>query len=544
MSIDLRRIWKVFCSEFMPGHTETASGPWAKTGAYPPRLGNEIQIFIDGQAAYREISAAFHQAKKFIYLTISFGDQDFLLVPESGETMFDIFRSRQKDGVDVRMVVWQPGRPTPDTIPDPIPVTAIPGVNDGASSIQARWDVAKGYEGVYRSPAGHFEPFFLDFPASLGCHHQKTYIMDDGAGGIVAFVGGVNPVQAYWDTPKHDSLDVRRVERGKNLLQGLEDLPPLHDIFFRIKGPASGDVLANFVERFNGASIQHADVTQDVVAPFSTEQIPQLLNGIEVQVLRTIAPKTYSTTEGGDRGIRELYLNAIHNAEEGDLVYIEDQYFFDHGIISEIHEAAERGAKIIAILSWKPDEGTSLGEVEAVLEGIAHFQDEGRLVAGHRNVAILTLGNHRPDPRSLGKLIYSETYIHSKTMAVFGRDWAVMMGGSANIAFTSMWFHSEMNIAFADNALIKSWVAQLWSEHLCVSPDQAMALLSSPDAAFAFFREQANRNLAAMEQGAEPEGCVYFREGVQFPPRKLEGINLAPVVLPEPSLEAKKATAQ
>jgi phosphatidylserine/phosphatidylglycerophosphate/cardiolipin synthase-like enzyme len=544
MSIDLHRIWKVFCSEFTSSYTETASGPWAKTGAYPPRLGNEIQIFIDGQAAYREIAAAFHQAKKFIYLTISFGDQDFLLVPENGETMFDIFRSRQKDGAEVRMVVWQPGRPTPDTIPDPTPAAAIPGVNDGVGSIQARWDVAKGYEGVYRSPAGHFEPFPLDFPASLGCHHQKTYIMDDGAGGIVAFVGGVNPVQAYWDTPKHDSLDVRRVGKGKNLLQGLEDLPPLHDIFYQIKGPASGDVLANFVERFNGASIRHADVTEDVIAPFSTEQIPQLPNGIEVQVLRTIAPKSYATTESGDRGIRELYLNAIHNAEDGDLVYIEDQYFFDHGIISEIHEAAERGAKIIAILSWKPDEGTSLGEVEGVLEGIAHFQDEGRLVAGHRNVAILALGNRRPDPRTPGKIIYSETYIHSKTMAVVGRDWSVMTGGSANIAFTSMWFHSEMNIAFTNYALIKSWVAQLWSEHLSVPIDEAMELLSNPDTAFDFFKEQANRNLSAMQKGLMPDGCVYFREGVEFPPRKLDGINVVPVVVPGPKTDVMKAPGQ
>ena len=41
-----------------------------------------------------------------------------------------------------------------------------------------------------------------------------------------------------------------------------------------------------------------------------------------------------------------------------------------------------------------------------------------------------------------------------------------MTGGSANIAFTSMWFHSEMNIAFTDIGRIKDWVAQLWSEHL------------------------------------------------------------------------------
>ena len=423
---------------------------WILSGA----AGQRSSDIIDGQAAYREIAAAFHRATKFIFLTVSFGDKDFLLVPETGETLFDILRARRKEGVDVRMVVWQPARTTADTIPDPS-ANKVPGVNEGPGSIQARWDVAKGYQGMYHSPRGHFEPFPLDFPAALGCHHQKTYIMDDGADGVVAFVGGINPVQAYWDTPKHDSLDVRHVAKGKDLLQGLETTPPLHDIFYQFKGPAAGDVMENFVERYNGASIRHADVTTDVVAPVTADQIPQVTNGIEIQVLRTIAPKTYPTTQDGDRGIRELYFNALGAAGEGDLIYIENQYFFDHGVISEIHEAAERGAKIIAILTWKPDEGTSVGEVEGALERIANFQEESRLVAGHRNVVLLTLGNSRPDPRATGKIIYSETYIHSKTLAVFGRDWAVMTGGSANIAFTSMWFHSEMNVAFTDKPRIK-----------------------------------------------------------------------------------------
>src|SRR3974377_2439823 len=98
--------------------SDSTSSLWAKTGSYPPRQGNEIQIFIDGQAAYREIAAAFHRAKQFIYLTISYGDPDFLLVPESKETFFDILRFRSQEGVDVRMVVWQPATLTADTIRD------------------------------------------------------------------------------------------------------------------------------------------------------------------------------------------------------------------------------------------------------------------------------------------------------------------------------------------------------------------------------------------------------------------------------------------
>ena len=96
---------------------DQTSLPWAQTGSYPRRPHNEIQILIDGQAAYQEIYNAFKKAKRFIYLTISYCGQDFLLVPETGETMFDILRARPKDGVDVRMVVWQPAMTTADTIP-------------------------------------------------------------------------------------------------------------------------------------------------------------------------------------------------------------------------------------------------------------------------------------------------------------------------------------------------------------------------------------------------------------------------------------------
>jgi phosphatidylserine/phosphatidylglycerophosphate/cardiolipin synthase-like enzyme len=320
---------------------------------------------------------------------------------------------------------------------------------------------------------------------------------------------------------------VRRVARGKNLLQGLEDKPPLHDIFYKINGPVVGDVLANFVERYNGANIPHADVTSNVAAPVTADQIPPVPNGIEVQVLRTIAPKTYPATQNGDRGIRELYLNTLMAAGEGSLIYIENQYFLDLAIISEIYEAAERGAKIIALLTSKPDEGKLLGPVESSLENnIVNYQDISQLVARHDNVALLTLGNSRPDPRTTGKIIYSETYIHSKTMAVFAPNWAVMTGGSANIAFTSMWFHSEMNIVFMDTALIKNWVAQLWSEHLQVPVDETMTLIEKPKDAFAFFKEQATRNLAALKNGQMPEGRVYSWKDTDFPKREFDGIIL------------------
>ena len=76
MQINFQNIWKSLSSIFTVSHNKPSSNLWVQNGSYPPRPGNEIQIFIDGQEAYLNIATAFHSAKKFIYLTISYGDED------------------------------------------------------------------------------------------------------------------------------------------------------------------------------------------------------------------------------------------------------------------------------------------------------------------------------------------------------------------------------------------------------------------------------------------------------------------------------------
>lgn len=504
-----------------------ASAPpqiWAKKGSYPPRPGNDVQMLVDGQVAYSEIAAAMKRAKKFVYSTFSYGDVDFLLAPETGETMFDILRARRADGADVKLVIWEPAQKTDGTIPDPAP-GKIDGVNEGAEAIQARWDKAPGYGGWYRGVHDGWRPMYLIFPSAIGCNHQKTYIMDDGADGVVAFVGGINPVQSYWDTTAHDPLDARRVEKGAEPLKGLETTPPLHDIFYKIKGPAVADVLSNFVERYNGASDPHRDVTQDAVPPVTADQIPPIEGGVSAQILRTIAPKKYEGTPKGDRGIKELYLNALNAAAKGSIVYIENQYFFDHVIINAIQDAAERGAKIIAVLTSKPDEGTPQGWLESLMEWIAKGETAGKAVHGHQNVVVMTLGGGVPDPRDPSKTISSETYIHSKNLFVFNDDWAAMAGGSANIAFTSMLFHAEMDVAVTDPKTVKGWVARLWSEHLDIPYEAAMRLARDPEAAFAYFKSRSVEDKEILDKGLAAPSRV-FPFGTQFPARELAGIDL------------------
>ena len=110
-------------------------------------------------------------------------------------------------------------------------------------------------------------------------------------------------------------------------------------------------------------------------------------------------------------------------------------------------------------------------------------------------------------------------------MVVFGPDWTIMTGGSGNIAFTSMWFHSEMNVAFSDTTQIKNYTAQLWSEHLQASVELTMELIGKPEDALSFFKDQAARNRAALKDGQMPEGRIYDWN-TEFPARNLDGIDL------------------
>ena len=61
--------------------------------------------------------------------------------------------------------------------------------------------------------------------------------------------------------------------------------------------------------------------------------------------------------------------------------------------------------------------------------------------------------------------------------------------------------------------------------HMTISVEEAMELISQPEDAITFFREQAIRNKAALEKGLMPEGRVYDW-GTKFPARDLDGIEL------------------
>jgi phosphatidylserine/phosphatidylglycerophosphate/cardiolipin synthase-like enzyme len=159
----------------------------------------------------------------------------------------------------------------------------------------------------------------------------------------------------------------------------------------------------------------------------------------------------------GEESIKDGMLNIIAGAKES--IYFENQYFFDGDIVAAIRTAAKRGVRIVGLLCRKPDDGQAVGVLESFLDS----DSEARLQWASLNPVIRQY-------IQIYSLITTEVpskdiYVHAKLMIV---DDQYVLLGSANIAFTSLEFHSEMCILVEDTAKATDLRRSLFAEHLCL----------------------------------------------------------------------------
>jgi phosphatidylserine/phosphatidylglycerophosphate/cardiolipin synthase-like enzyme len=264
--------------------------------------------------------------------------------------------------------------------------------------------------------------------------------------------------QDYWDTCAHDPNDDRRINYDLTDQQAREkarsDALPLHDVFSRFAGPAVADVEANFVERWNGAAIRTSAIDLSPSSPSADG-----VGATRLQVIRTIAPSTYPHTAAGEQSIKEAMLNVIGGAERS--IYFENQYFFDDDVVAAIRAAAERGVRVVGLLTRKPDAGQFVGVLETWMEDYS----QAMLQWTHLNPALATRIQLYTPYTSL--VPCKDIYVHSKTLVA---DDHYVIAGSANISFTSMDFHSEMCVLVEDQPIALDLRQRLWGEHLCCAP--------------------------------------------------------------------------
>jgi phosphatidylserine/phosphatidylglycerophosphate/cardiolipin synthase-like enzyme len=190
--------------------------PPARSGAYPVRHGNLVRPLVDGVPAFRRIGQAVEAAAERVWATIAFVDRTVLL-PDGYGTVFDLLDRAAARGVDVRVVFWR----EPNLDPPPGPGWEhFPG-----NAAERAWLAARG--AAFRARWDHLPG---------GCHHQKSWIVDAGRAGEVAFVGGINV----------DRMSI--VDRGHRVAEPEEHY---HDVYCEVAGPCAADVHHNFVQRWN-----------------------------------------------------------------------------------------------------------------------------------------------------------------------------------------------------------------------------------------------------------------------------------------------------
>jgi len=434
--------------------------PAEKPPCYPRREGNTAIPYIDGEKAMERIFNAILNAQSKVWLTMCFVDVHFK-IPSFNKSIIEIITEvSQNANMDLRVLAWRSKVKSGDFAGTQKDFKLLKELDCKA---KIRWDSNE-----------------------LGCHHQKTFIIDDET----AFVGGINMDETHIDSSSHDRKKPHST----------------HDLFCEIRGPAVRDVIHNFVQRWNEATERqkkYGSFPQDTRPgdlEFPPEEPTQESKGdVKIQVTRTIPRGVYESIDKGEYSIRESYLNAINNAQK--YVYLENQYFFDnvshYSTIRALVYAAYRGVKIFIILPGNPD-FTKLFSKEFLKE-----------VKNHPNIYVYTLATSYEDNReNKTKYRYNDIYIHAK-LFIIDDEWYSI--GSANISYQSLRTDSEMNVAVWDCNGAKKLRQNLWKEHLEYSDNskiqynEEVIIDNSIEDAFEqwWFFARANRYYRMTEEKAE-----------------------------------------
>lgn len=431
--------------------------PAIESGSYPVRPGNRAQLWIDGIPAFGRICAAIEAATSRVWVTVTFMWAAFEM-PGGRGTALDVLDRAAARGVDVRVLFWRP-----DDAMEHWKRNAFWGSDEQiqqlesrGSGIRIRWDRAA--------------PGF--------CQHQKSWLIDDGNGGEIAFVGGINLNPHSVVAPGHSG------EEQQN-----------HDLYVEIAGLATVDIHHNFVQRWNEASERlvpqgHWGEGSETDLPFPT-RLPRPQGDARIQIQRTIHAGCYTdstaTPEGlpfaitsGERSIFDQYIAAIDAAER--TIYLENQYVTVPEIVDSLHRALQRGVEVLLLLPAEPDT-----YFRTVIEEQPAFHEAWMALGEYKNFILAGIAGLGTDSQR------KPVYVHSKMMLVDDL-WATV--GSCNLHRYSLLGNGEMNTAIWSPESVKEFRCALFQEHLGRDTSGM-----DDRAAFHLAREVAQGNRVRFEAG-------------------------------------------
>jgi phosphatidylserine/phosphatidylglycerophosphate/cardiolipin synthase-like enzyme len=456
----------------LPGFVRDARYvPAASGGSYPPRAGNAVRPLVDGEPAFRRICQAVESARSSVWVTVAYLERDAPM-PDGRGGLFDVLGRAADRGLDVRALFWREprlGELEPES-------THFPGDASDRRFLAARrvrwlarWD---------RHPQAY-------------CHHQKSWLIDAGQPGEVAFVGGINLLRSSAVArPGHPPAGV-----GQD-----------HDVYLELRGPATSDVHHNFVQRWNEASERRDELgawpdpgrAGDLAFP---SRLAAVAGEVPVQLSRTVMAGLYTdghaapeaagfAIAAGETSALEQYLAAIGAAREA--IYVEDQAIGSPAVVDALRQALERGVEVVFLVPGNAHPAFVAARHDP---RAAWFFERLAALRGFENFCLVAIAGSR------GEGHYDEIYVHAKIMLV-DDAWATI--GSTNVAERSFHCDTELNASLWHADTVRALRTELLAEHLGRDT-------SSLDArqALRLFRQLARNNADQRTLWRPLEGLAY-----------------------------------
>src|SRR5947209_15076709 len=152
---------------------EAPPGGWAED-ATPPRLGNRLDVLVDGEQLFDTLLEELAAARSHVHMTGWYMSPDFVLRHGDTPVVLRNLLAALAARVDVRILLWA-GSPAP---------VFTPSRRDTARAAE---ELRAGSDAVHVLLDRHERP--------MHCHHEKTIVIDDR----VAFVGGIDLTELAGD---------------------------------------------------------------------------------------------------------------------------------------------------------------------------------------------------------------------------------------------------------------------------------------------------------------------------------------------------------
>jgi cardiolipin synthase len=440
--------------------------PAVESGSYPVRQGCAVTPLVDGEPAFRRICEAVEAAEQSVFITVAFLDRD-VQMPDGRGSFFDVLDRAADRDIDVRVIFWR-SEEVPDVAHFPGSARQRSFLAERGARFAARWDA---------------------FPGDI-CHHQKSWLVDAGASGEIAFVGGINLEDASVAVPGHAA--------GTGLT--------VHDVYLEVRGPAATDVHHNFVQRWNEASDReradgHWPEGHDVGQLLFPEKPSPPAGDVPVQITRTVRESTYRdgtpapgaepfAIHAGEFSIYDQYVAAIDAARQ--TIYLEDQAIGAPKIVGHLKAALERNVQVIFVV---PGECHPTYHDARKIPATKPFFDLVASLDRHPGFTLAALAS------PAGGAKYREIYVHAKIMLI-DDAWATI--GSTNVADRSFRSDTELNASIWHGDVVRGLREALFAEHL---EEDTTGL--DPISAFERFHARTRRNCLLRLAGLPLEGLAY-----------------------------------